>query len=296
MVLQTKLPICHDVMIIIDTNAIFAKGKDEHAEFLPKRRCDQFFADNSKNIHLGRYYITESVRQEILQQKTELIQGKKDKLAEVCKYFHIDNPDICCDTKNELNIFLKRYHINVLPLPSNQRFPAIMERAFRKKPPFKGGEGESDKGFKDTILWESILEYPYEQERIGRVILITENKNDFNSKFLEDEFLEFHPNIQLNIMNSWEEWELENKNLSVELFASNNISYESVFNLLQERIPKMRKIVSLKEKIKKIDDFVAEVTAKVKLENGSTTETIYYFDVQNNEPMLDYQIASNGEV
>ena len=293
MVLKTKLPICQDVMIIIDTNALFAKGNDEQMPFCPKESCDKFFTDKEKKLQFGQYYITESVKQEILQQKNELIQSKKDKLSKLCQYFNLGFPNIDYNAEKDLSAFLNKHHIKVLPLPSNHRFPAIMKRAFKKQPPFKGGDTESDKGFKDVILWESLLEFPYEQQRIGRVILITENKNDFNHKFLKDEFLEFHHNIQLDIINSWNEWELENKNLAVELITSNNISYNSVLDLLQERYPNIDKILLLKKKIQKIDDFVAEVTAEVQLKDDSITEKIYYFDVQNNEPMLDYQVTSN---
>lgn len=46
-----------------------------------------------------------------------------------------------------------------LPLPSDSRFKGIVQRAFDKKPPFGGKEKNSDKGFKDVLLWESILEF-----------------------------------------------------------------------------------------------------------------------------------------
>ena len=45
-----------------------------------------------------------------------------------------------------------------LPIPNNKCFTRIVERAFEKKAPFEGKEKNSDKGFKDVLIWESILE------------------------------------------------------------------------------------------------------------------------------------------
>ena len=126
-------------------------------------------------------------------------------------------------------------------------------------------------------------------------MLITNNESDFNHKFLKEEFSELHRNIQLDIFNSWDKWEEENKNLALELITFNNLDYNSVLDLLKGRFSNVNKIISLKKHIQRADDFVAEVTAEIELDNGERVEKIYYFDVRNNEPMLDYQIDSNEE-
>lgn len=46
-----------------------------------------------------------------------------------------------------------------LQFPSKDCFDRIISRAFNKEPPFGGKEKNSDKGFKDVLLWESILEF-----------------------------------------------------------------------------------------------------------------------------------------
>lgn len=45
-----------------------------------------------------------------------------------------------------------------LPIPKEKCFKRIVTRAFEKEAPFEGKEKNSDKGFKDVLLWESILE------------------------------------------------------------------------------------------------------------------------------------------
>ena len=47
----------------------------------------------------------------------------------------------------------------VIPYPDNDILHNIIRRAVAKKAPFEGKEKESDKGFKDVILWESVLKY-----------------------------------------------------------------------------------------------------------------------------------------
>lgn len=46
-----------------------------------------------------------------------------------------------------------------IPIASNNRFESIINRAFAKLPPFEGKDKKSDKGFKDALLWESVLEF-----------------------------------------------------------------------------------------------------------------------------------------
>lgn len=55
-----------------------------------------------------------------------------------------------------------------------------------KKKTFVGDKGDSDKGFKDAIQWDTIIEYS-KQVDSGNFILITDNKSDFDLS-LEKEF------------------------------------------------------------------------------------------------------------
>ena len=65
-----------------------------------------------------------------------------------------------------------------------QVFSKILGRCVNKEKPFSG---ESDKGFKDVVLWESIIEYAENNANNEKFILITNNSKDF-IKNLEQEF------------------------------------------------------------------------------------------------------------
>ena len=44
-------------------------------------------------------------------------------------------------------------------MPISCKLDSIIERAINKRQPFEGKEKQSDKGFKDAVIWESLLQY-----------------------------------------------------------------------------------------------------------------------------------------
>ncbi len=83
--------------------------------------------------------------------------------------------------------FIKNENGNIIEIPvSSTSYKKIIDRAINKRKPFCGDKGESDKGFKDAIQWESIIRYATKNQS-KKYIFITENKNDFNED-LEKEF------------------------------------------------------------------------------------------------------------
>ena len=92
-------------------------------------------------------------------------------------------------------------HVMELPLPTYQRFDSIMDRAFSKKPPFEGVKSQSDKGFKDALLWESILEF---SEKNSKIDIIYYSKDDIFSEELEKEFCELFPTSNISICDNEE--------------------------------------------------------------------------------------------
>ena len=81
-------------------------------------------------------------------------------------------------------------------------FSAVLERAYNKKPPFLSEDNASDKGFKDALIWESILLF-FKDNGENEVLLITDD-NGFskNADSLCAEFsevtgktLSIHPNV-----------------------------------------------------------------------------------------------------
>lgn len=74
-----------------------------------------------------------------------------------------------------------------IPIASNSRFKSIINRAFSKLPPFEGKDKKSDKGFKDALLWESILEFSL-THRNSKIIYYS--KDNAFGEFLLNEFAE----------------------------------------------------------------------------------------------------------
>lgn len=83
-----------------------------------------------------------------------------------------------------------------------EMFSTIIDRCNKKLPPFLSEKNASDKGFKDCLLWLSILAY-FKDNGEDEIILVTDDKSGFrnNIEFLQNEFhestgktIEIHPN------------------------------------------------------------------------------------------------------
>lgn len=74
-----------------------------------------------------------------------------------------------------------------IPIASDSRFESIINRAFMKLPPFEGKDKKSDKGFKDALLWESVLEFAIKHPKSK---IIYYSKDNAFGDFLLKEFAE----------------------------------------------------------------------------------------------------------
>lgn len=90
----------------------------------------------------------------------------------------------------------------MLPIPSDNRFKGIVKRAFDKVPPFGGKEKNSDKGFKDVLIWESVLEFVL-SHRQADIIFYTKD-NGFKETLIE-EFIKLNPQSLISICSSEDE-------------------------------------------------------------------------------------------
>lgn len=126
---------------------------------IEKQITDEFY----KNVEVLRYF--PSITEDSYKREKEFIVNLKEKIAE----------------------YVENNHINVVEIPtSEESYLKIIDRAVNKKKPFVGDKGDSDKGFKDAIQWDTIIEYS-KQVDSGNFILITDNKSDFDLS-LEKEF------------------------------------------------------------------------------------------------------------
>ena len=96
---------------------------------------------------------------------------------------------------------------NIIPFSKDANtFDTIIERANRKIPPFSNAKDASDKGFKDCLLWISLLEY-FKDNGENQVVFVTDDRSAFgnHADFLKSEFeritgkiIEFKPNAFYN--------------------------------------------------------------------------------------------------
>lgn len=128
--------------------------------------------------------------------------------------------------KKLMRDYIEIYNINIVKT-KNISLQNILNRAINKNKPFVGENGNSDKGFKDAVLWESIIEYAKKTEN-KRFILFTKNVQDF-PKELEDEFKSF-TNKKIEIVN-----ELSIVQERILLEQSRNIKDILTLNWLKEK-------------------------------------------------------------
>lgn len=78
--------------------------------------------------------------------------------------------------------------VDVAPYPPNEALQGLIQRAISKQPPFEGKDKESDKGFKDALIWESLLEY--KKQNIKDVLVLYSKDKRITDSFLEKEYKE----------------------------------------------------------------------------------------------------------
>lgn len=79
----------------------------------------------------------------------------------------------------------------VIPFPkTSELFSEVLDRAFKKLPPFSNADNASDKGFKDSLIWLSILAYFKENGENTVLFVTSDNGFKGNADELCKEFKE----------------------------------------------------------------------------------------------------------
>ena len=86
----------------------------------------------------------------------------------------------------------KAFPNRIIPFkPSKQLLEKIIERAYKKNPPFSNIDNASDKGFKDALIWHSVIEY-FTNNGENEVVFITKDNGFVSRKeFLCEEFEQY---------------------------------------------------------------------------------------------------------
>jgi len=86
-----------------------------------------------------------------------------------------------CDTyAKDFASVLKKNGIELLPLPEVSH-EDLVRRALQRRKPFKGGDKYKDAGYRDCLLWHSILDL-LESDAEEAVVLVTNNSKDFGKE------------------------------------------------------------------------------------------------------------------
>lgn len=105
------------------------------------------------------------------------------------------DPDYKKFLQDLIDEYLKKIEIKIIEYPRNKCFQDIIRRAIEKKKSFIVTKHSSDSGFKDVVIWESILNYE-KIEEYTKVIFLTNDNNAFNDECVN----EFESKLKKNII------------------------------------------------------------------------------------------------
>ena len=180
-----------------------------------KKRIDEVVKNLSTDFNV---YVTQVSIDERIAQNCRESKEKFDKVEEcvkkypdivditmrktfedVCAFYQVDTP----------KAYKKIFGNNIIPYDKDSTmFSKVLDRAYNKIPPFPLNE-KSDHGFKDTILWISLINY-FKNNGEEEIIFVTEDKGfgKHQDKLIEE--FEKETNKSIKIMpNSYYDQLLE---------------------------------------------------------------------------------------
>lgn len=187
--------------VTFDTNFLY-ENKDYSKLFSLKRDDEDFF-------------VTEIVIQEIKSKNDRALKEIYGKYDEIIKsnlnqvYFKLKNQinldSIYEKSSKKIQEFFDFYFKeNIIKMYSKEEmFDELMERVRFKKAPFVDQENSSDKGFKDTLIWMSFLNFANESNH-DEYTIVTSDKAFLTKQkdLLVDEFKSKFPSKIINIISN----------------------------------------------------------------------------------------------
>jgi len=152
-------------------------------------------------------------------------------------FFKLETPEI--DYEKHLNQkignYISMYDVGIIEIPNKDLTQKLIQKAVNKERPFYKTAGK-DSGFKDAVIWESILEYGIQHK--DEHLLFLHNDNDFIDNKLSGEFKELTGNQIISYKNPAEiksfldkEFELHQK-LNELISSLNKDFYNTIYNYL----------------------------------------------------------------
>jgi len=176
--------------IFLDTNVFYNNWQLKNADF-------NFlfnYVKNSGYTLLMSELVCEEIENIHFREMDAIINSLKNELKKTRKY-NLTQIDFDFDKLQESYSFkniLKDKDVDVEYVPyENIRQSVVVKRALKKKRPFQ----EHEKGYRDTLIWLSLITYLKEKKIKKEVKFITNNKEDFYS----GNKIEFHSDLKNDI-------------------------------------------------------------------------------------------------
>lgn len=104
-----------------------------------------------------------------------------------------------------------KHNLIILPYP-NITHENIIKRIYSRKAPFTKSDTKKEVGYKDYLIWNSILEFLASQSDEKDIVFITDNKNDFCSQYGKNELdTDGHIKLHSDMLNDISELEINNE-------------------------------------------------------------------------------------
>ena len=183
--------------IIFDTNILYKRDYKDFSTFEFNSVYDEVQGKIERNDVIDRFElrVPDITVKELFKQQLQTYSSNIEMMRNsYLKFNQIYEVDLQIDENFDYESFLEqkkeqyiaRRDINILSICKEEKFVRIVERALNKEAPFEGKDKKSDKGFKDALIWESILEFAEEND--GDYIFFTADKGF--KKELQMEFKE----------------------------------------------------------------------------------------------------------
>lgn len=150
---------------------------------------------NEYTVYVPQVCIDERIAQESrrLKEEYQRIEAFSKKYK---KFATIDIKPTCAETLDSFGNAMRTHYQeivgkNIIPFSKDEAaFSVVIDRANQKIPPFSSNKDASDKGFKDCLLWLSLLSF-FKEQGENEVVFVTNDKAFLDNKsFFLNEFHE----------------------------------------------------------------------------------------------------------
>ena len=184
------------ICVFLDTNILHSKSTDfTKARFAEK--LEELIGEIEVNdlytyvkLVIPQLVISELRKQQIDDCSNTVNDLRKTKVTSQVIELPKNYEEICDKVFNDAldGLHNGTVKVDIAPYPPNEALQGLIQRAISKLPPFEGKDKESDKGFKDALIWESLLNYK-KRNTNDALILYSKDKRITDS-LLEKEYTE----------------------------------------------------------------------------------------------------------